>query len=144
MTEPSRPPPLVLIVEDHADTRAMLSFWFQHCGCRVMEAANGVDALSRVSESRPDAIITDVVLPGAIDGYEFCRRIRENPVTRTIPLIAATGWAQPEHIDRARQAGCDRVFIKPYSPIELSDEVFRFVPPARGHHEDALPSGFTL
>jgi CheY-like chemotaxis protein len=127
MTSSSRPPPVVLIVDDDPDTRAMLALWFRQSGCRVVEAATCVGALDRVFECQPDVIVTDMALPG-VDGEELCRRIRQNPVTRAIPIIAATGWAMPAEVERARQAGCDHVFVKPCSITDLLDAVLSVVP----------------
>ena len=117
--------PVVLVLQNDAETRHMLALWFQHCGCRVIEAANTLEALLCVfSESRPDAIITDMSLDGAINGLDFCRIVRTDPASRRIPMIAATGWASPRDMALSLQAAFDHVFD---APDPVSDEELRAI-----------------
>lgn len=130
MTLDSRRPPRLLVVENDADTRAMLRVWFENCcGCAVVEAATAVEALTHLSEqvSVADAVVTDIALPG-IDGIELCRRLRRDPATRSMPIIGATGFAMPHQVALARQAGFDCVLTKPYALSELLQEVASLLP----------------
>ena len=111
--------PSVLLVEDDRDGRRMYAEWLVRAGFRVQQAHNGLQALDRAIEVSPDVIVTDLDIPG-IDGFELTRRLRHDERTRSIPVLAVTGYAafaaDPE---RATRAGCDGVLPKPCSPDEL-------------------------
>ncbi len=119
-------PPLVLIVEDHADAREMYGAYLKLSGFRVAEAANGEEALTQTAELRPDAIVMDLAMPG-IDGWEATRRLKGDARTARIPIIALSGHTLPRHLDAAREAGCDVVLIKPCPPDVVSAEVRRIL-----------------
>ena len=72
--------PLVLLVEDDRDGRLLFTEWLHDGGFRVETAHNGLQALERAVETRPDAILTDLHIPG-IDGYELTRRVKSDPRT---------------------------------------------------------------
>jgi CheY-like chemotaxis protein len=111
---PSDDRPLVLLVEDDRDTREMYSEYLTHSGLRVDAASSGRRALERAHEHRPNVVVTDIAMP-EMDGAELSRRLRADPPTRDIPIIAVTGNA----VARAREAGCDVVLEKPCDPDYL-------------------------
>ena len=97
----------------------MYAEWLVLAGFTVAEAHNGLQALARVQDSVPDAIVTDLHIPG-IDGFELTRRLRLDERTRSIPVLAVTGYeAFSTDPDRARRAGLDVVLPKPCSPKDL-------------------------
>lgn len=106
--------PLVLLVEDDADTREMYSEFLSHSGLRVAEAPSGRRALERIREQRPDIVVTDIAMPG-MDGLELSRQLRSSAPTCDLPIIAVSGNAS----DRAREAGANVVLEKPCTPDEL-------------------------
>lgn len=112
--------PLVLIVEDDLSTRAMYKEYLAQSGFRVADAHNGHQALSKARELRPDAIVTDLAVPG-MDGFEFCRTLKQSALMRDIPILAVTGHSeyldQPE---RFQQAGIAQVLIKPCPPDAIA------------------------
>ena len=107
-------PPLVLLVEDDQDTREMYSEYLSHSGLRVTSAASAYRALERAHEQTPNVVVTDIAMPG-MDGLELSRRLRSEPPTRDVPIIAVTG----NPTARAREAGCDVVLEKPCDPDDL-------------------------
>jgi two-component system cell cycle response regulator DivK len=111
---PTQPAPLVLLVEDDRDTREMYSEYLSYSGLRVAEAPTGFRALERAREQPPDVVVTDIAMPG-MDGLELSRRLRADPPTRDVPIIAVSGNPTP----RAREAGCDMMLEKPCTPDEL-------------------------
>lgn len=120
---PPRPErvPVLLLVEDHRDTRQMYVA-FLSSSFDMMEAADAEQALALIEERRPDLIITDLSLPG-MDGFEFIARVRGEPATRDIPVISLSGYSGDQHEQRARAAGCDRVLEKPCLPDALARAV---------------------
>ena len=108
---------LVLIVEDHADTRQMYAAYLS-ASFDVVEAADAEQALARIAERRPDLIITDLSLPG-MDGLDLTARVRADPAGRHLPVICLSGYGGHTHDERARAAGCNRVLQKPCTPDAL-------------------------
>jgi two-component system cell cycle response regulator DivK len=122
----SPPGRTVLIVEDDLDTRLLLSDVLARGGFRVDQAHNGHQALEKAFTFLPDLIVTDIAVPG-IDGIELCRRIRADLRTRTIPLLAITGYDDRHYPDRARLAGADHVLSKPFDANLLVSEARRLL-----------------
>jgi len=118
--------PLVLIVDDYEDNRDMYSQYLQFAGMRVAEAANGTEALAKTSELMPDLIVMGLSLPG-VDGWQATRKIKQNPKTRDILVLALTGHALEGASEGARAAGCDAFLTKPCLPEDLHREIQRML-----------------
>ena len=88
----------------------------------------------------PDLVVLDLELP-RISGVDVARRLRANPDTQWIPLIAATGYSHTRQLDDARDAGFDRILIKPCDPDVLVEEIERVLLSARQASRPALPYG---
>jgi two-component system cell cycle response regulator DivK len=120
--------PSVLLVEDDRDGRRMYAEWLSHAGFRVEQAHNGLQALERAFESGPDVIVTDLNIPG-IDGFELTRRLKLDPRTKTVPVLAITGYAAfAADPSRARRAGCAAVLEKPCTPEDLEVAIRTLMP----------------
>ena len=119
--DPSRSP-LVLVVDDHRDTREMYAQVLDLFGYRTCEAGDGFDAWEKAQALTPDVIVTDVGLPG-MDGIELCSRLKANDATARIPVIALTGFGEAAVAERARSLGIAKVLVKPCSPDVLFSEI---------------------
>ena len=110
--------PLVLVVEDEAPLVTLLRYNLEKEGFAVVEAADGEEALLRIAEQKPDAVLLDWMLP-LLSGIEVCRQIRRAPATRSLPVIMLT--ARGEEGDRVRglNSGADDYVVKPFSLSEL-------------------------
>jgi CheY-like chemotaxis protein len=104
--------PLVLIVEDHEDTREMLRILLNMIGCRVIEAEDGEHAMSVAEKGHPDLILLDVKIP-LLDGLTVTRLIRSHPVLNEVPIVLITGMDTPQLHREALSAGCNDCLIKP-------------------------------
>ena len=102
----------ILLVEDNEMNRDMLSRRLERKGYEVVIAVNGQEGVDLVSSTRPDLILMDLSLP-IIDGWEATRRIKADPATAGIPVIALTAHAMAEDRAKAMAAGCDDFDIKP-------------------------------
>jgi len=123
--------PLVLIVEDDLGTRTLYREYLQHDGFRTVDAHNGHQALEKARTLRPNAVLTDLAVPG-MDGFEFCRALRDSPATRAIPILAVTGHSEYlDEPDRFAQAGIAHVLIKPCAPDIIAYELRRLLGDAR-------------
>jgi CheY-like chemotaxis protein len=119
--------PLILIVENDLSTRVMYREFLSRCGFRIMDAHNGHQAMAKVREMPPDAVVTDLNVPG-LDGFELCRALQESAATRTIPILAVTGHSQYlDQPDRFRQAGISHVLTKPCAPGAIAHELRRLL-----------------
>jgi two-component system, cell cycle response regulator DivK len=118
--------PFVLVVEDYPDAREMYSEYLRFSGFRVAEARNGEEALEKAFTLRPDVILMDLALP-LMDGWEATRRLKSDPRTAQILVVALTGHALAGHQEGARRAGCDAFVTKPCLPDELVDEIRRLL-----------------
>ncbi|MEJ2534873.1 MAG: phosphate regulon transcriptional regulator PhoB [Gammaproteobacteria bacterium] len=108
----------VLVVDDEAAIRDMIQFALRRAGMDVEGAADAREALSRISENKPDIILMDWMMPG-ISGIELTRRLRREPVTADIPIIMLTARVTEDDRVAGLEAGTDDYVIKPFSPREL-------------------------
>jgi CheY-like chemotaxis protein len=121
------PEPLVLVVEDDLSTRTLYREYLSHSGFRIIDAHNGHQALAKVHEVHPDAVLTDLAVPG-LDGFEFCRALQQSADTRAIPILAVTGrFEYLEEPERFRQAGISQVLTKPCAPDVIADKLRRLI-----------------
>jgi len=104
--------PVVLIVEDHDDTREMLQLILTIYGCRVLAAANGDDAIRLAEKTLPDLVLMDMKMP-RLDGLSLTRLIRSHPTLSKVPIVAMTGMVTPQFHREAVNAGCDDCLDKP-------------------------------
>jgi two-component system cell cycle response regulator DivK len=116
----------ILVVEDQEDNRQILRDLLGSAGYKMDEAENGEQALAAIAVQRPDLILMDIQLP-VMDGYEATRRIKADPLLKTIPIIVVTSYALSGDESKARAAGCDAYVTKPYSPRELLAKVREFL-----------------
>ena len=118
---------LILVVEDQDDNMQILRDLLVSAGYEMVLAENGEEALAAVAKKRPDLILMDIQLP-IMDGYEATRRIKADPASQSIPIIAVTSYALSGDEARAREAGCDDFVPKPYSPRALLAKIREYMP----------------
>jgi two-component system cell cycle response regulator DivK len=114
----------VLLVEDNPDNREIVDAMLSHAGYRVVMAHTGDEGVALARSAEPDVVLMDIALP-VLDGWEATQRLKSDPATRHIPVIALTAHAMPEHRARAQAAGFDGYLTKPIEPREVLAEVER-------------------
>jgi CheY-like chemotaxis protein len=102
----------ILLIEDNAVNRDLTEFLLESQGYQVRDAVSAEEAFRLLKSERPDLIVMDVQLPG-IDGLEALRRLKENPLTRDIPVVAVTSYAMKGDRESAVAAGCAGYVTKP-------------------------------
>jgi two-component system cell cycle response regulator DivK len=117
----------ILVVEDTEDNRRILRDLLTRAGFELIEATDGQSGVSMAAAHRPDLILMDIQLP-IFDGYEATRRIKSNPDTRNIPIIAVTSYALSGDETKALAAGCDGYVAKPFSPRRVLAMVQELLP----------------
>ncbi len=119
--EPSPTHHRILVVDDNVDAAlSLVKVLTRLYGQDVRVAHEGVSALAKAREFRPDLVLLDIGLPG-MDGYEVARQIRSSPECEAAVLVAVTGWGQDADRTRAREAGFDRHLVKPVDPDVLRE-----------------------
>jgi len=108
----------VLIVDDHSDIRRLLSITLGK-EFTIIEAEDGVAALSAVRHHHPKAVLLDVMMPGEMDGLQVLDAIKADPATRNTLVAMVTARGQVADGDDARKRGADAYFIKPFSPLQV-------------------------
>ena len=113
----------ILLAEDEADIRkvAQISLQFRG-GWEVVLATNGEECLEKAASDRPDLILLDCMMP-KLDGYETCRRLKQDPSLRHIPVIFLTAKAQEIEVKKGLSLGAVGYLIKPFNPMSLAAEI---------------------
>jgi CheY-like chemotaxis protein len=119
--------PKVLLVEDNEMNRDMLSRRLVRNGYEVVIAVNGQEGLEMATGEKPDLILMDMSLP-VLDGWEATRRLKADPATASIPIIALTAHAMESDKEKALAAGCDDFDTKPIELPRLLEKMKAFVP----------------
>ena len=123
-------PAVVLLVDDSLDTREMYGEYLTFQGFRVVTACNGQEALVAAQEQCPAVILMDLAMP-LMDGWEAIRRLRADPLTADIPIVALSAHAF-DAPDRAREAGADLCLTKPCLPPQVARVVRAMLGSTRG------------
>jgi len=125
----------ILLVEDSITQAMRLRYVLEAEGFHVDIAANGVEALSSLEHNIPDLIISDVMMP-KMNGFELCRKIRENPQYKDTPIMLVTTLSDPTDVIRALEAGADNFTTKPYNEDALISRIRYILANAemRKHH----------
>jgi PAS domain S-box-containing protein len=108
----------VLVVDDNVDAADSISAVLRLFGHHVQCVYDGPSALAAAGEFRPDIVVLDIGLPG-MDGYEVARRLRSSKETRTVPIVAVTGYGQDDDRLRSLESGCNEHLAKPVDPEVL-------------------------
>jgi signal transduction histidine kinase/ActR/RegA family two-component response regulator len=119
----------ILIVDDNEDGAESLAILLRLDGHETQTSHDGVEAIEAAERFRPDAVLLDIGLP-KLNGYEVCRRIREEPWGKDMVLVALTGWGQEEDRRRSREAGFNSHMVKPVNHDVLM-KLLASLPPGR-------------
>src|SRR5512145_2337189 len=112
----------ILLVEDNEVNRRLAGFLLRSHGYQVREATTAAAAFEMVEKERPDLIVMDIQLPG-MDGLEITKKLKEQPATADIPVIAVTSYAMTGDREKALAAGCAGYVTKPIDKNTFIQEV---------------------
>ncbi len=125
----------ILIVEDHADMRELLTWQIELMGFLPIPAKHGKEGVEKAVAEQPNLILLDIMMPG-MDGWEAARTLRANPETKDIPILAATALFRDSDLKSCLDAGCNGYIVKPFTFQELQGKVREFI----ASDNSALPS----
>jgi DNA-binding response OmpR family regulator len=112
----------ILIAEDEADIRELVTFMLRFAGHEVLAATNGEDAVLTAFREIPDLVLLDVRMP-RMTGYDACRMIRANPDLKNVPVIFLSAKGQESEVRAGMAAGAEEYLLKPFSPMDLANKV---------------------
>lgn len=113
---------VILVVEDHPQNLELVTDLLESAGYRVLTATTAEEGLALINAHHPDLILMDIRLPG-LDGLKATQMLKEDPATRSIPVIALTAYAMPEDRQRIREAGCEGYLTKPLKIPLLLEQI---------------------
>ncbi len=116
----------ILVAEDERDIRELISFTLRFAGFEIETAANGVQAVEKAAQVKPDLILLDVRMP-KMTGYEVCRVLRTMPEMRKIPIVFLSAKGQESEINEGLDTGATEYILKPFAPDELIQQVKRIL-----------------
>ena len=122
MTDNTPSPDTILVVDDNEQNLELIVAYLEDLDFSIVKAADGLEALARVSESVPDLILLDVMMP-RMSGFEVCRKLKSAPETRDVPIIMVTALNEMGDIEQAVESGTDDFITKPVNRLELVTRV---------------------
>ena len=117
----------ILIIEDHADMRELLTWQVELMGFAALTAKQGSEGLQKAESERPHLIILDIMMPG-MDGWQAARELKNNAVTEKIPILAATALFRDTDLKTCIDSGCNGFIVKPFTFQELQGKVKELIP----------------
>ena len=113
-SDPALAPATVLVVDDNAQNLELLEIYMEDLAPEVdtISATNGVEALEKILEHKPDLVLLDIMMP-QMSGFEVCRHLKGNPETRDILVVMITALNETGDIERATECGTDDYLTKP-------------------------------
>jgi CheY-like chemotaxis protein len=125
MNSPSRSTKKILIIEDHANMRQILSTQLSLMGFEPIVAQDGAEGIRKAVAEKPDLVLLDMMMQ-ELDGRETARMLRAHPETKNIPIVAATALFRQPDLNSCLQAGCNDYLVKPFTFTDLEKKVRAF------------------
>lgn len=113
---------VVMIVDDNVQNLELIQAYMESLPCRLVTAHDGIEAMARMGEAKPDLILLDVMMP-RMSGFEVCQRIKANPATKDTVIVMVTALHEVGDMERAVDCGCDDFVSKPVNKVELLTRV---------------------
>ncbi|HMN96008.1 MAG TPA: response regulator [Phycisphaerales bacterium] len=108
----------ILLVDDNPQNVELMQAYLDGLGCRLLTAADGLEAVAAVEREVPDLVLLDVMMP-KMSGFEVCQKIKANPATRDVVVIMVTALHEVGDLERAHESGTDDFLTKPVNKLEL-------------------------
>jgi len=119
----------ILIVDDQPHIRKMIRLALRD-HFQLEEAENGDSAYEQLMAERPDGLVLDVMMPGSLNGFQLCERIKRDTALAGIHIVLVTACGQVSDQERGQELGTDAYFVKPFSPLALARHLINALLPA--------------
>jgi len=119
----------ILIIDDHAQTRQLVKWALADSGYELYEASNGDSGLKIADHVKPDLILLDVVMPGELNGFKVCEKLRASPTFSDIMIIVLSANDQPTDREQGQLAGANAYLAKPFKPAALRSLIDKLLAP---------------
>ncbi len=116
----------VLVIEDDAAMRNLLSVELALMGFEAVTAGGGREGIFKAISEKPDLVLLDILLPD-MDGRDIARTLRRNPEAKDIPIVAETALSDRRDLNTCLDAGCDEYLVKPFSYKDLEEKLHLFI-----------------
>lgn len=113
----------ILIVDDHADIRRLIRMTLEFEDYEVHEVADAPAAVAAAADLKPDLVLLDVMMPGAYDGLEACRRLKADVAQAGLHVMLLSARGQAADREAGLRAGADAYLVKPFSPLQLISSI---------------------
>ena len=113
----------VLVVDDQPELRKLITMTLQMGDYEVEEAEDATQGYEKVKSFRPDILLLDVMMPGEMDGYQLCEKLKSDSNYADLAVILLTARGQASDIEQGEKTGADRYLVKPFSPLQLVQAV---------------------
>jgi len=113
----------VLIVDDQGELRKLIRMTLDFGGYELHEAENGERALELSKVIQPDLVVLDVMMPGEVDGYQVCEKLKKDSSEKKPYVMLLTARGQKSDFEEGARVGADSYLVKPFSPLELIEKV---------------------
>lgn len=113
----------ILLVEDETNIVTLVKMGLEASDYELLVVEDGETALEKVHTHRPDLILLDVMLPGQLSGYEVCRRLKDNPRFKDIPIVILSARGQKAEIEKGYEVKADDYIVKPFSFYGLVEKI---------------------
>ena len=113
----------ILIVDDQIEVRELMEVTLRYGQFKILQAANGLEAISIAKKEKPEVVLMDIMMPGEIDGLEATRRIKKDPQTKACKIIMLTAKGQDVDIEKGVELDIEGYFVKPFSPLDLINKI---------------------
>ncbi len=117
----------ILLADDEEDIKIVVRMFLESSGYEVVTAYDGLDAVEKIRDCKPDLILMDIMMP-VMDGIEVTRQIKERDETKDIPVVMLTAAAQSTMVERAMQAGAADYLSKPFEPEHMLEIIKKHLP----------------
>jgi CheY-like chemotaxis protein len=116
----------ILVVEDNADMRKLLTLELELMGFDPIAASGGKEGIAKAISEKPDLVLLDILMPD-MDGRDTARTLRANPETKDIPIVAETALSSQRDLNTCLRAGCNDYLVKPFSYNDLENKLHAFI-----------------
>lgn len=113
----------ILIIDDQLEVRELVEVTLRIGDFKILQAENGPQGLEIARAEKPELMLLDVMMPGGMDGFEVCEKLKKDPLTSGIIIVMLTAKGREVDKKRGKQVGADDYFVKPFSPLALINKV---------------------